>query len=204
MTEGEATGRAGYFLYRLFDVAGELLYVGISLNPAKRVQQHRKVQPWRNKIAEIKIESFAHLGLASLAEIKAIEEEAPRFNKQHFGGTSSAPVDLVSISAQLQRMGLKVQAGDRYPPAADATGLLSEKAAAALLSMSVRSLQGWRVKGGGPRFCKIGKSVRYRRQDIDAFIEATVVGSTAEVAAARSSLLKPTHLPDFASPMGIV
>jgi hypothetical protein len=40
--------------------------------------------------------------------------------------------------------------------------LLDEKQAAALLNVSVKSLQAWRCRGGGPKFVKIGKRlVRY-------------------------------------------
>ena len=45
--------------------------------------------------------------------------------------------------------------------------LLTETEAAKFLGFSIRSLQGWRLKGGGPTFIKIGgKSVRYRRRDL--------------------------------------
>lgn len=37
------------------------------------------------------------------------------------------------------------------------------------LGMSKKTLQNWRVKGEGPKFQKIGRSVRYRLRDIVAF-----------------------------------
>lgn len=50
--------------------------------------------------------------------------------------------------------------------------LLTETEAAEVLSISVRALQTWRVKGGGPTFIKIGRSVRYRQADLESFIGA--------------------------------
>ena len=51
-------------------------------------------------------------------------------------------------------------------------GLLKEREAAALLSVEVPTLRRWRWSGRGPVFFKIGSCVRYRRADLEAFIEA--------------------------------
>jgi len=58
--------------------------------------------------------------------------------------------------------------------------LMPEQEAAEHLGISVRTLQAWRVKGGGPKYSKIGRSVRYRLCDLDAFIEANLTNSTSE------------------------
>jgi DNA-binding transcriptional MerR regulator len=44
--------------------------------------------------------------------------------------------------------------------------LMNEKQAARLLSISFRTLQAWRRIGVGPSFIKLGRAVRYRRQDL--------------------------------------
>jgi predicted DNA-binding transcriptional regulator AlpA len=49
--------------------------------------------------------------------------------------------------------------------------LLNERDAAALLGVSVRSLQAWRQRGEGPVYVKLGRLVRYRPADLDAFPE---------------------------------
>ena len=50
--------------------------------------------------------------------------------------------------------------------------LLDERKAAAILGASVQTLRNWRWRGQGPRFHKIGQRlVRYRRADLEAFIE---------------------------------
>lgn len=58
--------------------------------------------------------------------------------------------------------------------------LLTEREAASLASLSVRTLQTWRVRGGGPQFAKLGGAVRYRRRDIEAWIAARLVRTTGE------------------------
>ena len=57
---------------------------------------------------------------------------------------------------------------------------LTEKQAAARLALSVRTLQQWRVKGGGPPFLKLGSSVRYNEDDLEAWADAQVRNNTSE------------------------
>ena len=62
------------------------------------------------------------------------------------------------------------------------TKLINEHEAADYIGHSVRALQNWRVRGGGPRFVKIsGRSIRYRRCDLNEWIEHRLVRSTSDV-----------------------
>ena len=59
--------------------------------------------------------------------------------------------------------------------------LINENEAAGFIGYSVRALQGWRVKGGGPRFIKVSaRSIRYRRRDLIAWAESRLKASTSE------------------------
>ncbi len=59
--------------------------------------------------------------------------------------------------------------------------LLTEIQAAEVLNLSIRTLQAWRVRGGGPRFVRLsGRAVRYRNADLAAYIEARTVTSTSD------------------------
>ena len=58
--------------------------------------------------------------------------------------------------------------------------LLDEKQAAALLKLSVKCLQGWRVRGGGPPFVKLGRAVRYEVPALEAFVQEAVRRSTSD------------------------
>lgn len=64
---------------------------------------------------------------------------------------------------------------------------LNEQGAAEVLGVSVRTLQGWRVRGGGPRFCKLGRRIIYRPHDLSAFMDGCSATSTTEVDARRSA-----------------
>lgn len=56
----------------------------------------------------------------------------------------------------------------------------NEMQAAIFLGVSVRTLQAWRVRGGGPRYLKIGRAVRYQRRELMAFQRSHTVSSTTE------------------------
>jgi excisionase family DNA binding protein len=63
--------------------------------------------------------------------------------------------------------------------------LMDTKQAAKYLNLKRNTLEVWRVQGSGPPFCKFGRSVRYRRTDLDAFIERNLVDSTSQTNAER-------------------
>ncbi len=60
-------------------------------------------------------------------------------------------------------------------------GFIDEVMAADFLQQSIRTLQKWRVHGSGPKFYKTGRSVRYRRRDIDAWATDRAKQHTSEV-----------------------
>jgi hypothetical protein len=77
-------------------------------------------------------------------------------------------------------------------------GLMDEHAAAAFLGYTVRALRNWRLRGGGPQFVKVSaKSVRYQRQDLQAWIDARLrTGPRAGLATAPT----PQHAPRRSKP----
>lgn len=67
------------------------------------------------------------------------------------------------------------------------TPLLTEAATAEYLSVSIRTVQAWRLRGGGPLYVKLGKSVRYRPADLEQWVEQNLTANTsAEVGAGLS------------------
>ena len=51
--------------------------------------------------------------------------------------------------------------------------MLNEREAACHLKVSPKTLTRWRWKGVGPAFVKVGaRAVRYREEDLQAFLEA--------------------------------
>lgn len=64
------------------------------------------------------------------------------------------------------------------------SAVLTTSEAAAYLSIQPTTLEQWRWNGKSPRFVKIGRSVRYRITDLDAFLAERVYTSTTEAQAA--------------------
>lgn len=62
----------------------------------------------------------------------------------------------------------------------DPDALLTERQAAAFRGQSVKTLQNERVRGDGCPYVKLGRSVRYRRRDLVAFVEAHLRRSTSQ------------------------
>ena len=59
--------------------------------------------------------------------------------------------------------------------------LMNERGAAAFLGYTIRALQNWRLRGGGPVYVKVSaRSIRYRRRDLLAWIETKRRSNTSE------------------------
>jgi len=69
-------------LYRHYDSAGRLLYVGISLSAVQRLAQHRDHSHWFEDIANVAIERHESREQALAAERAAIIKEQPLCNLQ--------------------------------------------------------------------------------------------------------------------------
>lgn len=66
-------------------------------------------------------------------------------------------------------------------PAADPLALLDTSAVARILGLSERTIEGMRVRGGGPPFVKVsGRRVRYRRSDLEVWMQERVRFNTSE------------------------
>jgi len=57
--------------------------------------------------------------------------------------------------------------------------LIDEPALATRLGVSRSTLQSWRYAGRGPRFIKLGRMIRYRNADVDAYLRANTRGKVA-------------------------
>ncbi|MFA7405310.1 MAG: helix-turn-helix domain-containing protein [Pelobacteraceae bacterium] len=58
------------------------------------------------------------------------------------------------------------------------------KQAAEFLQIKETTLEQWRWNGKSPRFIKMGRCVRYRKADLEAFMNERVYSSTTEAQAA--------------------
>jgi predicted GIY-YIG superfamily endonuclease len=75
-----------HVLYRAFNAQGQLLYVGITMNPGNRFAQHSDEKPWWTDVADIRVEHFGSRDRVLAAEREAIKTEQPLFNVMHNAG----------------------------------------------------------------------------------------------------------------------
>jgi len=66
------------------------------------------------------------------------------------------------------------------------SNIMNTVEAADYTRLSKPTLERFRVHGGGPRYAKLSGAVRYRRADLDDWIESRLINSTSEVADANS------------------
>jgi excinuclease UvrABC nuclease subunit len=69
-----------HYVYRCYDYAGRLIYVGCSVNPVQRVKQHRYTSWWGTQILDVRLIVFPSKDYALQKEREAIGEERPRWN----------------------------------------------------------------------------------------------------------------------------
>lgn len=61
----------------------------------------------------------------------------------------------------------------------DVRAAITTREAAKYLGLSSSTLNKWRCHGGGPEFLKLGRAVRYRFEDLDAFVAVRRLNSTS-------------------------
>jgi hypothetical protein len=69
------------YVYRCFDDAGRLIYIGSTCNEYSRFTFHRGRTPWWPSVARVKKEEYPTLFEARQAEAKAIAAEQPLHNR---------------------------------------------------------------------------------------------------------------------------
>jgi len=57
--------------------------------------------------------------------------------------------------------------------------LLKTQEAAKKLRVTKATLESWRCRGGGPPYVKFQRAVRYRPEDLEAFLEKSLRTSTS-------------------------
>jgi predicted DNA-binding transcriptional regulator AlpA len=63
---------------------------------------------------------------------------------------------------------------------APASILFDQGQVAQRLGVSIRSLERWRMTGDGPRYIKMGRQIRYRAEDVEAWIATMERRSTSD------------------------
>ena len=71
---------------------------------------------------------------------------------------------------------------------------LTEGHVAEQLGLSVATLRAWRHRGKGPRFLRLGRSVRYLPADVDEFVRASAVDTQSDSSSDDDSELGELHV----------
>ena len=74
------------------------------------------------------------------------------------------------------------------------TTALTERQVAEQLGLSVAILRAWRHRGKGPRFLRLGRSVRYLPSDVDEFVRASAVDMRSDSSSDDDSELWELHV----------
>jgi hypothetical protein len=88
-------------LYRHFDGAGNLLYVGISLFALRRLAAHEVHAGLWGDVRTITITPYPNRNDAARAEVEAIRNEKPRFDQQHAANPVKPPVAAADLGKGL-------------------------------------------------------------------------------------------------------
>jgi len=69
-------------VYKLYDEEGDLLYVGMSDYPWRRMNQHKRTKDWFGYVRSVEFEWYSPPEFAASRERLAILIEGPMFNKR--------------------------------------------------------------------------------------------------------------------------
>jgi len=58
-----------------------------------------------------------------------------------------------------------------------ADDMLDEREAAAYLGISASAMRKWRARQCGPKYARLGRIIRYRQSDMDAFVESRIIAA---------------------------
>lgn len=72
-----------HYVYRCYDAADRLIYVGCTVAPRQRLDQHRSSTWWHEQVARVRYVVFPNKEYALFQETVAIRTENPRWNVKH-------------------------------------------------------------------------------------------------------------------------
>lgn len=152
-------------LYRIYDDAGVLLYIGITNSVPLRWNGHQAVQPWWGELRSLTVEWHETRAKAEAAEKAAILAEQPKYNVTYLRptrlGRERRPPKAVPIE----------HGAVRLEPRADDEDLLSVSDVAEMTRMSSeRQLHSAFTRTGGPKGFDLGGQTLFRRGVIRQWI----------------------------------
>lgn len=70
-------------VYRIYNTAGDLIYVGMSYDPDVRVRVQRREKVWGHEISRHEVDWHPNRAASQRAEEQLIKERQPRYNVTH-------------------------------------------------------------------------------------------------------------------------
>jgi len=137
------------------------------MNPARKVKRHSSAEQLAFAFADAPVQQLSVAVEPACVPLAIKSGLAPTLT----------PVAPLAPRKQLRRPTKLV------PSSAEATQQdrrLTVDETAAILSVSVKTLEAWRRLGKGPMFVKLGRSVRYTMRALNAFTDERTVRNSAE------------------------
>lgn len=94
MASLDPTDKRPQTLYRMYSRKGRLLYVGVTAIPERRLRTHSEDKDWWEDVDIIKIEHYPDRVSVEIAEIHAIHNEHPVYNKSFAQDSRRVPYRL--------------------------------------------------------------------------------------------------------------
>lgn len=88
-------------MYRAFDGADHLLYLGIANAPRKRLVDHARWSDWAPHTERVAVEWFETRDAAEAAELAAITAERPLFNYAHADPWAASRLTALSVGVPI-------------------------------------------------------------------------------------------------------
>lgn len=112
-------------LYRLYNAADQLLYIGITSDPKERWRQHQGDKSWWPEVTRKTIEWIDDRGTALSREASAIKTERPLYNGTHRSAAQTTADDLLGSLPDLVADHLRSRLGGQSPSEADFPTLIN-------------------------------------------------------------------------------
>lgn len=95
-------------LYRVYDADGALLYIGRTVSPVIRFQEHQDSKSWWGEASVIRLEHFDTPAELKRAERQAIQQEHPKYN--WVGNTGGSIGATAATLTSLSKLGKSIAA----------------------------------------------------------------------------------------------
>jgi predicted DNA-binding transcriptional regulator AlpA len=113
------------------------------------------MDPTQTKIIEL----LREVHLLAIKEVERLNLRISELENEHRQPTTRTPIPKAAVNLAPSSL-------------AKPNEMLNERQVADYLNMSVASVRKWRLFRKGPKFVKLGRAIRYRRIDVEAWLSS--------------------------------